>query len=101
MTYEERLKQMAIFDNQQYKTFGQSWHIKDLNYHLCYDTDYNELHRVWDKFRDFKFAKVSDQILHGCHKDVICNAIVFKPILTAFTALSDGVEWLGTIKEKV
>lgn len=77
------------------------WHGNlDMNINqMAYYTDYNWLHRVWEKFRDLKFEddEYPDRYLF------IVDQIRFKltddTLEEAFLELGKGLEWLQTLKK--
>lgn len=73
-----------------------NWPLSECKYH----TDYNELMRVWRKFRDLELDGMN-KIKHNRHSMRIERAICHEDTLDkAFFLITDGVEWYNSLKPK-
>jgi hypothetical protein len=62
-----------------------------------YHSDYNELIKVWVKFRDLYEPELGKALWDV--KENIKTIIVMKPIEEAFEELGKAIEWYNTIKK--
>lgn len=65
--------------------------------------DYNWLMKAWEKFRDINFNGETSNPAYwdiGRWKDKVGSAILRKPILEAFEALYEGINWLKSAQHR-
>lgn len=116
MTLQEKLKIVAEFMGLIQSAQGQ-WsepdeyeYIDNVEYStnwittLKYQTDYNQLHRVWCKFRDTVVTpdefNTPEQQNHLDYKKLIGNLILTCDIQTAFEQLVLGIIYLNSINNE-
>lgn len=106
MNLEEKLKIVAEFDDAiSWDKERELWFNEARNNnsggwqeYLAYKTDYNELHRVWVRFRDLKLKKDNLKDGQALHRTLIRNAITDLPIEKAFEKLTEALIWYNSIK---
>lgn len=72
------------------------------NDELTYHTDYNELHRVWTKLRDFDISNLTteQQGMYYTRRGLVANKIAWNSREKAFSEIVDFVTWYNSLKPK-
>lgn len=108
MTLEEKNKIVAEFDDAiSWDKERELWFNEARNNnsggwqeYLTYNTDYNELHRVWVKFRDLEIKDSRKSFEHIKFKEGLSDNITYKPISVAFENLVTAIIWYNSITTK-